>query len=237
MMHAQSVGVSPAAPGNPTITGTTGSGPNRANVIAWEDQSKNETAFVVQRRVAGSTNGWTTVATVPSEQLGTAAYTPGTGATKGTRTYNDRVGNDRTVYEYSVYAINVVGDVWNYSDPALNNIPPGGGFPTLTLDSRGEVSSSVSAPTNLTASAVAKSRKASTVTLNWTDTANNESGFLIQRSDNTLFTQGVVNATIGANLQTFSQTVTPGKTYYYRVLAFNDTHQSGWSNTAPVTTP
>jgi hypothetical protein len=47
----------------------------------------------------------------------------------------------------------------------------------------------------------------------------------------------VVNATVGADTQTFSQSVSPGTTYHYRVLAFNEAHQSAWSNTASVTTP
>ena len=74
-----------------------------------------------------------------------------------------------------------------------------------------------------------KNRKTSTVTLNWTDNANNETGFLIQRtnSDGT----NVVNATVGPNVTTFTQTVTSGVAYIYRVHAFSDTTQSGWSNT------
>jgi hypothetical protein len=47
----------------------------------------------------------------------------------------------------------------------------------------------------------------------------------------------VVNTTIAADLTTFSETVARGQTFYYRVLAFNDTNQSDWSNTASVTTP
>lgn len=236
MMHAQVVGVKPAPPGNPTITGTTGSGPNRANVISWADNSKNETGFVVQRRLAGTTS-WTTIATVASETLGTADYTVGTGAAKGTRTYNDRVGNDRRTYEYNVYAINTVGDVWDYSNPAFNEIPPGGGFPTLTLDSRGDQAApttTVTAPSNLTASLTVKNKKTSTVRLSWTDNSDNETGFIVQRSDNA---GNVVNTTIAAGLTTFTQDVTSGQTFYYRVAAFNDTAQSTWSNTAQVPAP
>jgi len=142
------------------------------------------------------------------------------------------------LYEYQVYAINVVGDTWDYSNPAFNQIPPGGGWPTLTLDSKGTAVTTLEAPTNLTASAVAKNKKTADVTLNWTDNAAIETGFLVQRADNAAFTVGVVNTTVaGADIQTFTQNVARGKTYYYRVLAFNDTTQSGWSNTASVITP
>lgn len=139
MMHAQVVGVTPAPPGNPTISGITGTGAERANVLAWVDDSKNETGFAIERRVAGSTGPWTKIGTVESETLGTATYLPGTGAsTGGTVTFNDVVGTDTTVYEYKVYATNTVGDVWDYSSPQ-NAIPPGGGFPTLTLNSADKI--------------------------------------------------------------------------------------------------
>ena len=180
---------------------------------------------------------WTTLATVASETLGTANYTVGTGAAKGTRTYNDRVGNDRRTYEYNVYAINTVGDVWDYSNPAFNEIPPGGGFPTLTLDSRGDQGAptvTVQVPTNLTATLAVQNKKTSTVTLNWADNSNNETGFVVQRTDSA---GNVVNTTIGANLTTYKQSVTSGQTFRYRVAAFNDTTQSGWSNLAQVPAP
>jgi hypothetical protein len=237
MMHTQAVGVAPAAPTGLTFT-RIGSGQNRRYELSWTDNSKNETAFVIERRVAGSTGAWTVIATVQSSQLGVVPFVnTGVGPGTGTRTYTDPIGNTNTLYEYQVYAINVVGDVWDYSDPAFNEIPPGGGWPTLTLDSRGGATSTMAAPTNLTASAVVKNNKTATVTLTWTDNATIETGFLIQRADNAGFSLGVVNATVGANVTTFSQSVARGKTFYYRVHAFNDTLQSGWSNTASVTTP
>ena len=155
----------------------------------------------------------------------------------GNRTYNDVIGNDKTLYEYQVYAINVVGDTWDYANPAFNEIIKGG-WPTLTLDSRGGASSTVTAPTNLAASAAAKNKKTATVTLTWNATnVTNETGFLVQRADDAGFNLNVANATVGANITTLAQDVARGKTYYYRVSAFNDTTSSGWSNTATVNTP
>lgn len=237
MMHAQVVGVKPTAPTGVTAA-RTGNGNNTAYEVSWTDTSKNETGFVVERRVAGSTDPWTMVARVDSETLGTATYTAGTGAeTGGVRTYTDRIGNDRTTYEYDVYAVNTVGDVWDYSNPAFNEIPPGGGFPTLTLDSRGGATTTIAAPTDLSATAAAKNKRVANVTLGWTDASDNETGFLVQRADNAAFTLNTVNATVAGDLTTFTQSVDRGRTYYYRVLAFNDAHQSEWSNTATVTTP
>jgi FtsP/CotA-like multicopper oxidase with cupredoxin domain len=229
MMRSQAVGVAPNAPFG-LVWSTTGNGNSRANVLTWMDNSKNETAFVIERSTS-ATGPWSVLATVPSDRL---TIGPGT----GTRTYSDVIGNTKTVYYYQVYAINTVGDTWDYSDPGLNEIPPGGGgFPTLTLDSRGGATSSVTAPTNLMASAVKKNNKTATVTLNWTDNASNETGFLIQRADNAGFSVNVVNATVAANVTTFKQDVARGRTFYYRVLAFNDTTSSAWSNTASVITP
>jgi FtsP/CotA-like multicopper oxidase with cupredoxin domain len=229
MMHAQVVGIAPAAPTGLSWT-TTGNGNNTTNILTWTDNSKNETAFVIERSSSAS-GPWSILETVPSDRL-----TDGPGM--GQRTYSDRVG--RNTYYYQVYAINVVGDTWDYSNPAFNQIPPGGGWPTLTLSSNGNVTlppSAIANPSNLSGSAVERNRRTATVTLNWTDNSSNETGFLIQRADDATFAFGVVNATVAGNITTYSETTSRNRTYYYRVLAFNDTTQSGWSNTAPVITP
>jgi FtsP/CotA-like multicopper oxidase with cupredoxin domain len=232
MMHAQVVGVAPVAP---TFLNAvrSGNGQNQQYLVTWTDNSKNETAFAIERRVEGSADAWSPVATVPSDML---IEGPGTGP----REYIDLLGNDKTLYEYRVYAINVVGDTWDYSNPALNEIPPGGGWPTLTLDSGTEAGppiSAILAPTDLAGSAVVKNKKTARVTLSWTDNSDNETGFLVQRAYDDFFTSGVVNATVAGDVTTFNQTAARGTTFYYRVHAFNDTTQSDWSNTFSVTTP
>lgn len=225
MMHAQVVGIAPKAPTGVTAVAS-GNGGNRKYTVTWTDNSKNETAFVIERS-SSPTGPWNVLTTVPSDRLTTG---PGT----GTRTFEDRT---RNTYYYQVYAINVVGDTWDYSNPAFNQIAPGGGWPTLTLDSRGSAISALKAPTGLAGSAVQKNKKTATVTLNWTDNSTLETGFLIQRADNAAFSVGVVQSTIAADLTTWTETASRGKTYYYRVLAFNDTHQSAWSSTVAVSTP
>jgi len=236
MMHAQVVGVAPAAPTDLTYT-RVGNGNQRRYELVWTDNSKNETAFVIERAVAG-TGAYTTVATVQSAQLGVVPYVSSpVGPETGLRTYTDPIGNTNTLYDYQVYAINVVGDNWDYSNPAFNELPPGGGWPTLTLDSRGGTGSTDWAPTDLTAIAAVKNKNSANVTLTWTDNAVNETGFLIQRAYDVGFTSGVVNATVKGDVTTFTQTVARGTTFYYRVHAFTDTTQSNWSNMATVTTP
>ncbi|RPF27964.1 multicopper oxidase [Georgenia muralis] len=235
MMRTQAVAVNPSAPTDIVAT-RSGSGRNQQYLVTWNDTSKNETAFVIERRLAGSTGPWTEVAMVQTEDRVNLTTLPTakteTGAATGPASYVDAIGNTRDNYEYQVYAINTVGDTWDYSDPAFNEIPPGGGFPTITVDSRNTpqtVGDPVSAPTNLTGTLTVKNKKTSTVNLSWTDNADNETGFLIQRTNSD--GSNVVNATVGANISTFTQTVTSGVAYLYRVHAFSDTTQSGWSNT------
>ncbi len=234
MMRTQAVAVNPVAPTFGSAV-RSGNGPNRQYAISWTDNSKNETAFVIERRVAGSTGPWTQRAVVRTEDRVNMTTLPTgsteTGAATGPASYIDRIGNTNTLYEYQVYAINTVGDTWDYSDPAFNNLPAGAGFPTITVDSRGTgqlAGDPVAAPTNLSGTLTVKNRKSSTVALTWVDNSANETGFLIQRtnSDGT----NVVNATVGPNTSTFTQTVTSGVAYLYRVHAFSATTQSSWSN-------
>lgn len=233
MMRTQAVAINPTAPTNIAAVRTTGTGPNRGYRVTWTDTSKNETAFVIERRT-GSTGTWSQRAIVQTEDrvnmTALGAVTTETGAATGPAEYVDRTGNN-TVYEYRVYAINTVGDTWDYSNAAFNNIPAGGGFPTITVDSRNAgttVNDPVAAPSNLTGTIAVKNRKTSTVRLSWIDNSTNETGFLIQRTQAS--NGAVVNATVGPNITTFTQDVTSGVSYTYRVHAFSDTTQSGWSN-------
>ncbi|MFK5636176.1 multicopper oxidase domain-containing protein, partial [Ornithinimicrobium sp. LYQ103] len=136
MMRSQAVAVNPVAPSFVSAV-RSGNPGDRLYTVTWTDNSKNETAFVVERRVAGSTGPWSQIAMVQTEDrvnltsLSTA--TTETGAATGPAQYIDPIGSTNTLYEYQVYAINTVGDTWDYSDPAFNNLPPGGGFPTITV--------------------------------------------------------------------------------------------------------
>jgi hypothetical protein len=82
------------------------------------------------------------------------------------------------------------------------------------------------APSALTL-AVAKSK----LTLNWTDNANNETGFKIERAING--GAFVEVAQVGANVRTFVNTgLSKSNSYRYRVRAFNADGDSAFSNTA-----
>lgn len=226
MMHAQAVGVEPPAPSNLTAA-RIGNGNNRRVDLSWTDNSLNETSFIVER--ATTIGGpWTTIATLPSATLGVVPYVEtGVGPTIGTRTYSDPIGNTNQVFFYRVIAVNTVGDTWDYSDPAFNEIPPGGGFPTLTLTSAySNLGSWVptappAAPSNLTATAAIQGNNAR-VTLTWTDNADSESGFTIQRATNPTFTTGLVSSNVAANVTTFTTgNVARNTAYYFRIWATN----------------
>lgn len=87
------------------------------------------------------------------------------------------------------------------------------------------------APTNLLATAGSPGA----IDLSWTDNADNESGFKIERStDGLTFTQ---IATIGPNLTAHTDTgLAPAIEYQYRLRAYNSGGDSTYSNTASATT-
>ncbi len=82
------------------------------------------------------------------------------------------------------------------------------------------------APSNLAAAATS----ASTIQLTWRDHADNEQGFRIERN-------GVQIATVGANMQSFTDSgLSAATTYTYRVRAYHDEGNSAYSNTVSATT-
>ena len=89
------------------------------------------------------------------------------------------------------------------------------------------------APTNLAATAVSKSQ----INLSWTDNANNETGFRIERCKGSTCTNFALIATTSANVTTFANTgLAKNTTYRYRVYAYNTAGSSGYSNIAAATT-
>ncbi len=74
------------------------------------------------------------------------------------------------------------------------------------------------------------------VLLEWSDLADNERDFLIERStDNVNFAQIGTTGTNAAMFTDFG--LTPGTTYYYRVRATNSMGNSAYSNTDSIATP
>ncbi len=228
MMRPQAVGIKPKDPTNLTAT-RVGNGPNRRVDLAWNDNSRNETSFLIER--AASVNGpWTELVTMAST----------TGPAVGQATYTDPIGNTNQTFFYRVKAFNVVGDTWDYTDPNLNE---GASFPTLSLESAFTNIATFgalppAAPSGLTATAFRFNNNNDRVTLTWTDNSNNETGFTIQRATNSAFSAGLVTSTVGANITTFTTGNVPRfTTFWFRVAATNASGASDWSNVVSVTTP
>jgi hypothetical protein len=123
-----------------------------------------------------------------------------------------------TTYSYRVRAYNAAGDS-NYSNTAGAMTPAAPALPT--------------APTNLAATAVSKSQ----IKLSWKDSASNETGFRIMRCKGSIGTNFVIIATVGANVNSYTDTqLAANTTYRYRIYAYNATGNSGYSNIATAKT-
>ena len=126
-----------------------------------------------------------------------------------------------TSYAYRVRADNVTGSsAWNTSAGIY--------VPTLPA-----------APTNLARTITRTAAGPDSVSLTWVDNAsnpNNETSFTLQRATNNTFTANVTNITVTANATAYTDSVTHGQTWYYRIQAVNVVGLSAWSNTVSVTT-
>jgi FtsP/CotA-like multicopper oxidase with cupredoxin domain len=154
---------------------------------------------------------------------GAGAFTPLTtlGAVAGTGstvTYVDLTAQPGTTYTYRVRAVNTVGNsAYATSAPVVIPARP-------------------AAPTNLAAALQAGPQ----VNLTWRDNANNETGFIVERSTDgvtfTLLTTAPAKNGTG-NVTYLDTTVLPGTTYWYRVAARNAFVNSLYSNTVQVAVP
>jgi len=89
-----------------------------------------------------------------------------------------------------------------------------------------------STPSNLTAVSVSSAQ----INLAWSDTANNETGFLIERKLGAGGAWSQIGNT-GANTTTYSNSgLSPNTLYFFRVRATNANGNSGYSNEANATT-
>ncbi|MDD5652813.1 MAG: fibronectin type III domain-containing protein, partial [Candidatus Omnitrophica bacterium] len=129
-------------------------------------------------------------------------------------TYSDTNLTPGTKYYYRIRATNDTGDS-GYSNEVSVTMP----LPAA-------------APSNL----VASSALVNQINLSWTDNANNENGFKLERSAAQAngFTQ---IANLGANTTAYEdKDLASGMTYYYRIKAFNESGDSAYSNVLQIHT-
>ena len=198
MMRPVSMALPPNTPTG-LASSLSGSGNKTVLNLTWNDNSINETSFVVQRM--DGTLTWSDLATIPSPLDQPNIH--------GARSYIDATYQRDGVYQYRVSAKNTVGY--------------GGAFPSLTVQSVSTplvVGSPPVAPTNLVATLQAGPQ----VLLTWLDNSTNESWFVIERSANGgAFTQiaTVVHNNTTNSMSYTDVTIVAGNTYTYRVTAIN----------------
>ncbi|MFA6054863.1 MAG: S8 family serine peptidase [Thermodesulfovibrionales bacterium] len=90
----------------------------------------------------------------------------------------------------------------------------------------------LSTPSNLSASAISKSR----IDLSWQDNSSNETGFKIERKKASDASY-IIIAEVGSNVTSYSDTgLSAGTKYSYRIKAYNSSGESSYSNEASATT-
>jgi len=134
----------------------------------------------------------------------------------GTTSYSNTGLSASTTYHYRVRASNAGGNS-GYSNVAnATTLAPA---PTD--------------PSGLTATAVSQTQ----INLSWTDNANNETGYKVERSPDGTTGWTEIAGSLPAGTTSYSNTgLTAATTYYYRVRAYNAGGNSGYSNVANATT-
>lgn len=148
---------------------------------------------------------------------------------KGTYIYGDYCS--RTIWSLDYSGINLTNTQISIGASSILSFGVDMNNELYVLCSNGKIyeyQPAVAAPTDLQAG----SGNPGTVDLNWTDNSDNETGFRIQRKDSTNIFSEV--GTVNAGVTTFTDNVPGIATYIYRVIAYNDTAVSNYSNEAEV---
>lgn len=126
---------------------------------------------------------------------------------------------------YGIYA--------NFIEDSLSAGQAGGTPYILKLSSNGS-QNILAAPTQLTITPLMAERSSGYMDLSWTDNANNETGFQIQRSLDSI-TWSAIDSVL-ADVTTYTDMTTVSfLQYYYRVAAYNNTGLSAYSNVVSAT--
>lgn len=190
-----------------------------------------------------------TVASVACPGAPTNLTTTSNSTTQISLSWNDNSGNE-TGYKIersspgntSFSQVATIGpNVTSYTNEGLTCSTPyyyrvraynGDGNSNYSNESSVSTRSCIQAPSNLIATSVLNTQ----IDLSWTDNADNESNFKIERSTSASFVTSTVLNT-GSNVTTYSDTGLICSTlYYYRVTAYNEYGSSTYSNVNSATT-
>lgn len=145
-------------------------------------------------------------------RAGTGNFTQIATVGKNVTSYTNTGLSTNNTYEYRVRAYNSYGDSPYTEDVSITT----GDTPA--------------APSNLTVIEITKN----STTLSWTDNADDETGFIIERKTGSGSFYEI--NTLGANVTTYSNTsLSANTTYHYRVKAYNTSGDSGYSNVVSIT--
>lgn len=175
---------------------------NKMATVKWSDLSSIETGFVLERSVNGTTN-FVVTATIPAN----------------TTQYIDTVKYD-TLYVYRVKAIDFEESsaYSNTKDTTFIYVPP-------------QQPSSIGATANDKQASQKTTEASNLISLSWSDNANDEDGYKIQRSttnDVNTFAELVSLPSNSTGYDDFD--IELNTQYYYRIQAFNSDGASPFSN-------
>jgi hypothetical protein len=234
-------------PAGATAPTYSGNGTNAAkSTTATFFQAGNYTFQVTLRDASGSTTTSNVNVTV-NQTFTSIRVSPGggtvmeNGSQQFTATTRDQFGQAMAAQPGSFTWSLGAGSVGTLSSTGLYQASATTGTATImarymmsgsaTVTVTAQASTIPAAPTNLVASAISKTQ----INISWSESSSNVLGYAIQRSSD----GGGTWVPLGHFTTTrfFDTTVTAGKTYQYRVSAFNSAGVSAWRTTGIVLTP
>lgn len=202
--------------GQYTLTGTAPQGTVATTVAAPSNLSATA-ASSTRVNLSWADNSSNETGFVVERSTNGSTYTAITTTAAGATSYADTTVSGGTTYAYRVKAINgstnsSYSATQSVATPAVVTVP--------------------AAPSNLTTAA----NSSTSVSLNWTDNASNETGFKIERATGSGSFVTLTNVSAGVKNYTDTSAVA-GTTYRYRVSAYNSAGSSAAVTSSNVTTP
>jgi len=208
----------PPAPFSKTSPANAATGVSTATSLSWAATSPvSQYEYCIDTSNDNSCSGWTGSGTNTS--VNPAGLIPNTTYYWQARAWNNAVG--------PTYANGSASAFWSFTTQS----GPAPSYVYLPFVTHSFAIVPPAAPTGLAASATGST----SIHLGWTDNANNETGYSLERSPNGTTWAPLIN--LPANSNSYDDSgLTPSTQYFYRARAFNQHGPSAWSNTANATT-